>query len=82
MAPVLVTLNDLEGQSQVPCLFKCNPPNLCAAFYQISADSVLAWSLSDSWASCFSIYVCFLLCSLITGYGNVTKYYGCVIVFV
>ena len=47
MAPVLVTLNDL-----VTGLFKCNPSNICAAFYHISTDSALARSLSDSWASC------------------------------
>ena len=53
MAPVLVTLNDLEGHSPVEGLFKCNPSNIfCAVFYQISTDSALARSLSDSWASC------------------------------
>ena len=54
MAPVLVTLNDLEGHSPVAGLFKCNPSNICVAFYQISTDSVLAQSLSDIWASCLS----------------------------
>ena len=54
MAPVLVTLNDLEGHFPVAGLFKCNPSNICAAFYQISTDCVLALSLSDSWASCIS----------------------------
>ena len=49
MAPVLVTLNDLEGHSPYACLFKCNPSQICAAFYQISTDSALARSLSDSW---------------------------------
>ena len=39
MAPVLVTLNDLEGHSPVAGLFKCNPSNMCAVFYQISTDS-------------------------------------------
>ena len=52
MAPVLVTLNDLEGHSPVAGLFKCNPSNICAVFCQISTDSALARSLSDSWASC------------------------------
>ena len=47
MALVLVTLNDLEGHSPVAGLFKCNPSNICAAFYQISTDSVLAQSLSE-----------------------------------
>ena len=57
MAPVLVTLNDLEGYSPVVGLFKCNPSNICTVFYQISTDSVLAQSLSDSWASC-RMYMC------------------------
>ena len=52
MKPELVTLNDLEGHSPVAGLFKCYQSNICAAFYQISTDSVLAWSLSDSRASC------------------------------
>ena len=34
-------------------LFKCNPSNIRAALYQISTDSMLARSLSDSWASCY-----------------------------
>ena len=51
MTPVLVTLNDLEGHSAVAGLFKCNPSNICAVFYQISTDSALARFLSDSWAS-------------------------------
>ena len=54
MAPVLVNLNDLEGHSLVAGLFKCNPSNICAAFYQTSTDIVLARSLGDSWASCNS----------------------------
>ena len=52
MAPVLVTLDDLEGHLPVAGLFKCNLLNIFAAFYQISTDIVLAQSLSDSWASC------------------------------
>ena len=47
MAPLSVTLNDLEGHSAVAGLFKCNPSNIYAAFYQISIDSVLAWSFGD-----------------------------------
>ena len=39
MAPLLVTLNDIEGHSPVAGLFKCNPSNICAVFYQISTDS-------------------------------------------
>ena len=53
---VLVTLNDLESHSPLAGFFKCNPSNICAAFNQISTDSVLARSLSDSWASLF--YYC------------------------
>jgi len=41
MAPVLVTLNDLEGHSPVAGLFKRNPSNICAVFYQISATAGL-----------------------------------------
>ena len=41
MAATAVTLNDLEGHSQVAG-FKCNPSNICAASYTISADIVLA----------------------------------------
>ena len=40
MAPVLVTLNDLEGHSPFAGFFKCNPSHICAAFFQISTDSV------------------------------------------
>ena len=42
MAATAVTLNDLKGHSQVASLFKCNPTNICAAFYTISTDNVLA----------------------------------------
>jgi len=31
-----------EGHLQVAGLFKCNPSHICAAFYMISTDSVLA----------------------------------------
>ena len=44
MAATAVTLNDLEGHSPVAGLFKCNPSNICAAFYTISTGSVLALS--------------------------------------
>jgi len=47
-----VTLYDVEGRSPVAGLYKCNPSNSCAAFYQISTDGMLVLSLSDSWASC------------------------------
>ena len=36
-----VTLNDLVGHSPVAGLFKCNPSNICAVFYQISTDSAV-----------------------------------------
>ena len=39
IAPLLVTLNDLEGHSPVAGLFECNPSNICAVFYQISTVS-------------------------------------------
>ena len=54
MTSMSVTLNDLEGHFPVAGLFKCNPSNVCAVFYQISTDSALARSLSDSWTSCLS----------------------------
>ena len=41
IAATAVTLNDLESHSPVAGLFKCNPSNICAAFYTISTDSVL-----------------------------------------
>ena len=42
MAATVVTLNGLQGLSQVACLFSCNLWNIYAAFYTNSADSVLA----------------------------------------
>ena len=42
MAATVVTLNDLEDVSPVADFFKCNPSNICASFYTISTDSVLA----------------------------------------
>ena len=42
IAATAVTINDLEGHSPVAGLFKSNPSNICAAFYTISNDSVLA----------------------------------------
>ena len=60
MAATAVTLYDLEGHSPVACLFKCNPSNICAAFYTISTDGVLARFLCISRASCiwcFSISI-------------------------
>jgi len=53
MAATAVTLNDLEGHLPVAGLFKCNLSNICAAFYMISTDSVLARFLCISRASCF-----------------------------
>ena len=52
MVATAVTLNDLEGHSPVADVFTCNPWNICAAFYTISTDSVLAWFLWISRASC------------------------------
>ena len=51
MPAMAVTLNDLGGHSQVAGLLKCNPSNICAAFYTISTDSVLARFLCISRAS-------------------------------
>jgi len=48
MVATSVTLNDLEGHSPLPNVFKCNPSNICAASYTISTDSVLAWFLCIS----------------------------------
>ena len=42
MAATVMTLNDFQGHSPVAGLFKCNPSNICAAFYTDSTDSVLA----------------------------------------
>jgi len=53
MEATAVTLNDLEGHSLVVGLFKCNLSNICAAFYTISTDSMLAWFLCISRASCW-----------------------------
>ena len=52
MVATAVTLNDLEGHSPFVDVFKCNPSNICAAFYTISTESVLAWFLCISKAFC------------------------------
>jgi len=52
MTATEVTLNDIEGHSPVAGLFKCNPSNMCTAFYIISTDSVLARFLCISRTSC------------------------------
>ena len=52
MAATAMTLNDLEGHSSIACLFKCNPSNICAPFYAISTDGVLARFLCIGRASC------------------------------
>ena len=52
MVTTTVTLNDLEGHSPLADVLKCSPSNICAAFNTISTDSVLAWFLSISRASC------------------------------
>ena len=52
MVATAVTLNDVESYSPLADVFKCNPSIICAAFYTISTDSVLAWFLWISRASC------------------------------
>ena len=52
MVATAVTLNDSEGHSPLADVFTCNPSIICAAFYTISTDSVLAWFLWISRASC------------------------------
>ena len=54
MVATAVTLNDLEGHSLLADVFKYNSSNICAAVYTISTDSVLAWFLCISKASCFN----------------------------
>ena len=64
MAATVVTLNDLEGHSSVAGLFECNPSNICAEFYTISTDGVLARFLCISRASCslqVIMQACFVL---------------------
>jgi len=66
MAATAVTSNDLEGHLAVAGLFKCNPSNMCAAFYTISTDSVLARPLCISRASCsFYLYCKVGFCQLL-----------------
>ena len=60
MAATAVTLNDLEGYSPVAGFFKCNLSNICAAFYTISTDIVLAQFLCISRASFCSLCYCYL----------------------
>ena len=74
MAATTMTLNDLEGHSPVAGLLKCNPLNICAAFYTISTGSVLALFL------CISRIYCFLLyyeCNIIYHYGTDFTATGC-----
>ena len=52
MVAMAVTLNDFEGHSPVSDVFTCNPSNIFAAVYTIVTDSVLAWFLGISRASC------------------------------
>ena len=52
MAATTVTLNDFGGHPLVAGLFKCNPSNICTAFYTISTDNVLTRFLWISKASC------------------------------
>jgi len=41
MEATTVTLNDVEGHSQVVGFLKCNLANICTAFYTIPTDSML-----------------------------------------
>ena len=52
MVATAVTLNDLGGHSPLVDVFKCNPSNICSAFYTISTNSVLACFLFISRAFC------------------------------
>jgi len=52
MVATAVTLNDLKGHSPLADVLKCILSNICVAFYTISTDSVLAWFLCISRASC------------------------------
>ena len=52
MEATAVTLNDLEGHSQVAGFFKRNPSIICSAFYTISTVNVLARFLCVSGVSC------------------------------
>jgi len=52
MAAMTMTLNNLESHSPVAGLFRCILSNICAAFYRISTDSVLARLLCISRDSC------------------------------
>ena len=65
MVATAVTLNDLEGHSPLADVFKCNPSNICAAFYTISTDRVLAWFLCISRASCYYRASFFAFCVLL-----------------
>jgi len=49
MAAMAVTLNDLEGHSQVAGHFKCNLLNICAAFYTIllTVCSLSSYALAE-----------------------------------
>jgi len=51
MAPTPMTLNHVEGHSQVAGIFKCNLRKIYAAFYTISTESMLAWSFGISCGS-------------------------------
>ena len=59
MAATIVTLNNLERYLSVAGLFKCNPSNICAAFYTISTDGVLGRFLCISRASYLFVIIGF-----------------------
>ena len=62
MTATAVTLNDLEGHSPIPGLLNCNPSNICAVFYTILTDSVLARFLSSTLAELLVLYGCEIWC--------------------
>ena len=68
MAPVLVTLNDLEGhfpRSFPFCrLFKCNSSHICAAFYQISTVSFQGPVWRDFLLALLKDLFCLFVCSV------------------
>ena len=66
IAVTAVTLNNLKGHSPLADVFKCNPSNICAAFYTISTDSVLARFLCISEASCCLSDIYYDLCCWLT----------------
>ena len=80
MVATAVSVNVLQGHSPVAGLFKCNPSNICAAFYTISTDSVLARFLRISRASCYKfLTLSFFLYFTLFWFGHFQRF---VLVFV